>query len=234
MLVIHTIEVTPFSQNARVLFDTTTSAALIVDPGGELEEIFEIVDALNPKQLDVLLTHAHLDHAGGTAQCLEMAMSRVEPFPRLLAHREPILRGMLQQQAKHYNLPIAEYQNVPAPDVIFDGGEEFLIGSIPAKVLFTPGHAPDHISIYLTPDATRIHDEHGRSQETAQPIVIAGDALFQGSIGRTDLPGGSYPLLIRSIREQLLTLPPDTIVFCGHGPNTTIGFESQHNPYLQD
>lgn len=234
MLVIHTIEVTPFAQNARVLFDTTTSVALIVDPGGELEEIFELVDQLNPKQIDVLLTHAHLDHAGGTARCLEMAMSRVERFPRLLAHREPILRGMLQQQAKHYNLPISEYQNVPAPDVIFDGGEEFLIGSIPALVLFTPGHAPDHISIYLTPDAALLHDEQGRSQETAKPIVIAGDALFQASIGRTDLPGGSHPLLIRSIREQLLTLPPDTLVLCGHGPNTTIGFESQHNPYLQD
>lgn len=234
MLVIHTLEVTPFSQNARVLFDSDTSTALIVDPGGELERIFEIVDSLKPTQIDVLLTHAHLDHAGGTAQCLQMALSRVPRTPRLLAHREPILRGMLQQQAKHYMLPIAEYQNVPAPDVIFDGGEEFLIGSIAAKVLFTPGHAPDHIAIYLTPAATTLHDEFGRAQQTSKPIVLAGDALFQGSIGRTDLPGGSHPLLIRSIREQLLTLPSDTIVLCGHGPNTTIGFESQHNPYLQD
>ncbi len=234
MLVVHTIEVTPFSQNARVLFDPSCSAALIVDPGGELERIFEVVDALAPTQLDVLLTHAHLDHAGGTSQCLDLGMSRVHRLPRLFAHREPILRGMLQQQAKHYNLPIADYQNVPTPDVIFDGGEEFLIGGFPAKVLFTPGHAPDHISIYLTPDQTVLYDEFGRSEETTQPIVIAGDALFQGSIGRTDLPGGSHPLLIRSIREKLLTLPPTTVVLCGHGPNTTIGFERQHNPYLQD
>lgn len=234
MLVVHTIEVTPFSQNARVLFDPSCSAALIVDPGGELDRIFEVVDALKPTQLDVLLTHAHLDHAGGTSQCLDMGMSRVHQLPRLLAHRDPILRSMLQQQAKHYNLPIAEYQNVPTPDVMFDGGEEFSIGSFAAKVLFTPGHAPDHISIYLTPDKTVLYDEDGRSQEITQPIVLGGDALFRGSIGRTDLPGGSHPLLIRSIREQLLTLPPKTVVLCGHGSNTTIGFETQHNPFLQD
>jgi hydroxyacylglutathione hydrolase len=234
MLVVHTLEVTPFSQNARVLFDTQTSFALVVDPGGELDRIFEIVDELKPTQLDVLLTHAHLDHAGGTAQCLEMGMSRYDRLPRLMAHRDPLLRGMLQQQAKHYALPIADYQNVPPPDVLFDGGEQFLLGSIPARVLYTPGHAPDHIAVYLTPDTTVLHDELGRRQQVSRPVLLAGDALFQGSIGRTDLPGGSYPLLIRSIREQLLTLPAETLVLCGHGPDTSIGFESENNPYLQD
>lgn len=234
MLLIHTIEVTPFAQNARVLLDTTTSAALIVDPGGDLDQIFEVVDSLQPKYLDVLLTHAHLDHAGGTAQCLALGMSRVERPPRLLAHREPILRGMLQQQAKHYMLPVSDYQNVPTPDVLFDGNEEFAFGSLTAKVLFTPGHAPDHIAVYLTPAESTYFDDRGRKQRTTQPIVLAGDALFHGSIGRTDLPGGSYPQLIRSIREQLLTLPPETLVLSGHGSNTTIGFEAEHNPYLQD
>lgn len=234
MLLIHTIEVTPFSQNARVLLETTTSAALIVDPGGDLEQIFEVVDSLQLKQLDILLTHAHLDHAGGAARCLSLAMSRVERPPRLLAHRDPILRGMLQQQAKHYMLPVSEYQNVPTPDVLFDGNEVFAFGSLRAKILFTPGHAPDHIAVYLTPDETTLIDDRGRRQRTTHPIVLAGDALFQGSIGRTDLPGGSYPLLIRSIREQLLTLPPETLVLSGHGPNTTIGFEAANNPFLQD
>ncbi|MBL8889453.1 MAG: MBL fold metallo-hydrolase [Planctomycetaceae bacterium] len=234
MLLIHTIEVTPFSQNARVLWDSTTSSALIVDPGGDLEQIFEVVDSLEPKQLDVLLTHAHLDHAGGTAQCLALGMARVDRPVRLLAHREPILRGMLQQQAKHYMLPISEYQNVPAPDVLFDCNEEFTFGSLTAKILFTPGHAPDHIAVYMNPAETTLIDDRGRPQRTTSPIVLAGDALFQGSIGRTDLPGGSYPLLIRSIREHLLTLPPETIVLSGHGPNTTIGFEAANNPFLQD
>jgi len=233
VLRIYTLEVTPFSQNARILFDEDSRAALLVDPGGELERIFAVVQELQPERLDIVLTHAHLDHAGGVARSLQIALNHVATPPRLLAHREPLLRGLLQQSAKHYMLPVAEYQNVPEPDVLLEDGDTITVGSFAAQALYTPGHAPDHLAFFWTPEQTLLVDADQRPVQTSAPILIAGDALFQGSIGRTDLPGGSYPVLIRSIREKLLTLPPETVVLCGHGPNTTIGEESEYNPFLQ-
>lgn len=234
MLWIDTLEVTPFAQNARVLWDEGTGEAVIVDPGGDLERIFAVVDQRKPTRLDIWLTHAHLDHAGGTARCLQMAFARVSQVPRLFAHRESLLRGLLQQQAKHYHLPVADYQNVPDPDVFVADGDELRIGNYTATAYFTPGHAPDHLSFYFTPNHTQLGDEDGNIRSITAPVLIAGDALFQGSIGRTDLPGGSLPLLLKSIHEKLLVLPPDTVVLCGHGPNTTIAAEAQFNPFLQD
>ncbi len=234
MLWIDTLEVTPFAQNARVLWDEGTGDAVIVDPGGDLERIFAVVDQRQPARLDIWLTHAHLDHAGGVARCLQMAFARVSQVPRLFAHSEPLLRGLLQQQAKHYHLPVADYQNVPDPDVIVGDGDVLRVGSYAAQAFFTPGHAPDHLSFYFTPDHTQLGDEDGNIRSITAPVLIAGDALFQGSIGRTDLPGGSLPLLLKSIHEKLLVLPPDTVVLCGHGPNTTIAAEAQFNPFLQD
>lgn len=234
MLWIDTLEVTPFAQNARVLWDEGTGDAVIVDPGGDLERIFSVVDQRQPTRLDIWLTHAHLDHAGGVARCLQMAFARVSQVPRLFAHREPLLRSLLQQQAKHYHLPVADYQNVPDPDVIVGDGDVLRVGNYAAQAFFTPGHAPDHLSFYFTPDHTQLGDEDGNIRSITAPVLIAGDALFQGSIGRTDLPGGSLPLLLKSIHEKLLVLPPDTVVLCGHGPNTTIAAEAQFNPFLQD
>lgn len=234
MLSIETVEVTPFAQNARVLFDHGTSAAVIVDPGGDLDQIFQVVDQRKPERLDIWLTHAHLDHAGGVARCLQMAFARVNQMPRLFAHREPLLRGLLQQQAKHYHLPVADYQNVPDPDVLVEDGESVHVGNYQATALYTPGHAPDHLAFFFQPDQTELTDETGSPLLTSKPILIAGDALFQGSIGRTDLPGGSLPLLLKSIREKLLVLPSDTVVLCGHGPSTTIAAETRFNPFLQD
>jgi len=233
MLTIETLEVTPFAQNARVLWDDATGATVIVDPGGDLERIFQVVDRRQPSRLDVWLTHAHLDHAGGVARCLQMAFARVSQVPRLYAHREPLLRGLLQQQAKHYHLPVADYQNVPDPDVVVEHGDTLQVGNYQATALFTPGHAPDHLAFYFNPDNTQLRDEDGGTQSISTHVLIAGDALFQGSIGRTDLPGGSLPLLLKSINEQLLVLPPTTTVLCGHGPNTTIAAETRFNPFLQ-
>ncbi len=234
MFQIYTIEVTPFAQNARVLFDSQSRAAVVVDPGGDLPRIFSVVEKLQPTTLDVLLTHAHLDHAGGTAGCLTEGLRYVSTPPRLFAHTEALLRGMVQQQAKLYALPVNDYQNVPEPDVLLDDKQTFSVGSYSGQVLYTPGHAPDHIALFFSPVATELYDEFAQSPlQTRDPILIAGDTLFAGSIGRTDLPGGSYQTLIRSIQEQLFTLPDDTLVLCGHGPNTKVGHERQFNPFFQ-
>jgi glyoxylase-like metal-dependent hydrolase (beta-lactamase superfamily II) len=234
VLRIYTLEVTPFAQNARILFDDSSQAAVLVDPGGDLERIFHVIGQLRPARLDILLTHAHLDHAGGVARGLQMSLDYVATPPRLLAHREPLLRGLLQQSAKHYHLPVAEYQNVPDPDVLLEDGDTIDVGRYSAAALYTPGHAPDHLAFYFQSTAAVLIDDDGPPSPRTAPILLAGDALFRDSIGRTDLPGGSFPLLIRSIREQLLTLPPETIVLCGHGPETTIGREIEYNPFLQD
>ena len=124
---------------------------------------------------------------------------------------------MLQQapaSAAYFNLAIAA---PPAPDVLLNEGDLLQIGSLTLETLFTPGHAPGHVSFYL-----RVHH-----------VLFDGDVLFQGSIGRTDLPGGDHPLLMKMIREKLLVLPDETQVLCGHGPATTIGREKQWNPFLR-
>ncbi|MBX3423237.1 MAG: MBL fold metallo-hydrolase [Pirellulaceae bacterium] len=232
MLNIYTIPVTPFAQNARVLHDPDTNWVTIVDPGGEIERIMAQVRQLEPQQLNVLLTHAHIDHAGGAAYCLQLARQEFSlPVP-LYAHRESILRGSIRAQAHMFGLTGREYQDVPDPDVTLDDGDVFAVGGYSANVLFTPGHAPDHLSLYFDVQQVQLH-ESGRSQYASAPVVIAGDALFAGSIGRTDLPGGSLPLLIKSITEKLFTLPDDTLVLSGHGPQTTIGEERRYNPFLK-
>lgn len=236
MLQIITLEVTPFAQNARLLWDAEKKSLWIVDPGGEIDRIMAVVERLGPKEADVLLTHAHLDHAGGVANCLNRLLEFVERPPALHAHREPLLRGLVQAQAKNYGLSLHEFQNVPEPQVLWDGDERFTVGASTAKVLFTPGHAPDHVAIYVEHVEAELLDLTTPVGQPASrisgPLVIAGDALFAGSIGRTDLPGGSLPTLLQSIRTKLLTLPDHTRVLCGHGPDTTIGEERRTNPFL--
>lgn len=234
MLQIFTIPVTPFAQNARVLYDSTTGAAAIVDPGAEMDRIWGVVDRISPSQLCVVLTHAHIDHAGGTADCLGRARAAKQftEKPRLYAHSDGRLRQTISQQAMLYGLPESEYRDAPEPDVVLGDGDAFTLGNVAAQVLWTPGHAPDHLSFYFELKEAELHED-GRAYELKAPVLIAGDALFAGSIGRTDLPGGDTRLLLRSIHEKLLTLPEDTVVLPGHGPPTTIGQEKATNPFLQ-
>ena len=231
MLQIHTLEVTPFAQNARLVHDAETSTVCIVDPGGEIPRIISVLEELDPKSVQVLLTHAHIDHGGGVANCLEALTEKFGQKPPLAAHSEGMVRGSIAQQAAVFGLPQAEYRNVPEPDLVLDEGDTYTIGGYGGAVYWTPGHAPDHLSIYFEKAKVELH-QNGVEHVDA-PILIVGDALFAGSIGRTDLPGGSHPTLLQSIKEKLLPLPEDTVVLSGHGPNTTIGREKESNPFLR-
>lgn len=228
MLRIITIEVSPFSQNARILYEDQNAAISIVDPGADVSRILDAVGHLQPRSLNIFLTHAHIDHGGGVERTRKLASERFGLEVLLYAHADGSLRKSIAQQALLFGLSPAEYANVSEPDVVLNEGDTFEIGSVRASVLWTPGHAPDHLSLYIDVASVEID---GRAWSDT-PVVIAGDTLFSGSIGRTDLPGGSFPTLISSIREKLLTLPDATLVLSGHGPDTSIGQERLTNPFL--
>lgn len=233
-MLVRTVPVTAFQQNARVLIDSESATAVIVDPGGDVAELLAAVESMQVSA--VVLTHAHLDHAGGVAELLE-ALARRGNRPQLLGHRaDKPLRESIERQAVMFGLPPGEFQNAPEPDRYLEQDDSVSIGGAVGRVLFTPGHAPGHISLYFPAGAHTLELVQGGrvlSQEvTDQPLLIAGDTLFAGSIGRTDLPGGNHATLIRSIEEQIFTLPETTIVMPGHGEDTTVGRERCTNPYF--
>jgi hydroxyacylglutathione hydrolase len=211
MLTVTTIPVTLFDQNARVLACSNTGEAVIVDPGGDSEKIVQVIEEKKLQCSAIWLTHSHLDHCAGVAALLE-----VFKVP-LIGHREEApLRARVTAIAGMYGLPAGEWPNCPEPTQYISGGETLTIGSVTARVLYTPGHSPGHVSFYFEQDG----------------VVVSGDALFAGSIGRTDLPGGNHDQLLASIRRELLSLPDSTRVLSGHGPDTTIGAERASNPYV--
>ncbi len=211
MLEIITIPVTLFGQNARILWCSETKEAVIVDPGGESDLLIGACKGAGLSLTAIWLTHSHLDHCAGVAAIL--ARHQVA----LLGHPdERVMREKIPEIASMYGLPAAQWPACPEPTDLLRGGEEIRVGNVTARVLFTPGHSPGHLSFYFPGDH----------------LVVSGDALFQGSIGRTDLPGGNHQQLIDTIHRELLILPEDTRVLSGHGEDTTIGVEKRTNPFL--
>ena len=204
--------VTEFQQNARIIYAEGSSAAVIVDPGGEADRILREIKKLNLSVDQIWLTHSHIDHCGGVKKIKE------ETGAELLGHEgEKFMREGLLAIADMYGISRTNFDNCPEPDTYLAGGEVLEFANTSFKVLFTPGHAPGHLCFYCEEDST----------------LVAGDTLFYQSIGRTDLPGGDHATLISSIRNELFVLPDDTKVLPGHGPDTTIGFEKENNPFLQ-
>ena len=202
--------VSPFAENCYVCHDA--GEAVLVDPGTATEdERRTVLDYLTRNGLAVrhlLLTHAHIDHIFGCA-----FFARTFGMTWKLHEADlPLLEGA-ELQAQLFGV---ELERPPAPEPSLEGGGTIRFGNATWQVLHTPGHSPGSVSFY----------------DEANGFVIGGDVLFQGSIGRTDLWGGSTERLLRSIRTKLLTLPDETVVYAGHGPSTTIGQERRTNPFL--
>ena len=208
------IPVTPFSQNCTLLWDDTTKEAVVIDPGGEVPKILAAIDGQKLQVRALWLTHGHLDHAGGAMELRDKLAERapveiVGPDPR----DSTLLEG-LQRQGEMFGM--RGLRNV-TPDRWLAEGEQVAVGPHVFDVLHCPGHTPGHV-VFIN-----------RALKFGQ----LGDVLFQGSVGRTDFPYGDHEVLIDAIKTKLLPLGDDFSFVCGHGPNSTIGAERRHNPFIQ-
>lgn len=209
MLERYTVPVGPLACNCTILADSATGEAVVVDPGAQIELIVHRLMQRGWKLTAILITHAHIDHIGGAAELKSRTGAPVWFNPR-----DRALAAMLAEQAMWIGVP-------PPPAVALDSEltreAKLMLGAHRLQVLETPGHTEGSVCLYLP----------------EEKLLLAGDTLFAGSIGRTDLPGGDTAAILASLRGTLMALPDDTQVIPGHGPFTTIGQERQTNPFLQ-
>jgi hydroxyacylglutathione hydrolase len=208
-MILQMLTVGPFQENCYIIGDEDSGEGVVVDPGDEAARIALAVEQTGLDVGSIIVTHAHIDHVGAVAALVDEYACPV----LMHSEAEPMLK-QLPTQAMMMGL---KFGKVPAVDRHIGDGEVLEVGELRLRSLYTPGHAPGHLAFY-------VQDED---------LVLSGDALFAGSVGRTDLPGGSMEVLMRSIEERLLTLPDETRVFPGHGPQTEIGNERASNPFLQ-
>ncbi len=195
--------------NAYLVFDEETNRAMIIDPAAEADVLIKALDKYGLSLQKIVLTHGHADHIG--------ALNGLrEKFPEVPVYMHEEDAEYLTNPALNLSAYQAEKIVCEPADFYLKPGEKVSLDDITLEVLHTPGHTPGSISLYA-----KDYD-----------IVFSGDALFNGSVGRTDFPGGSMEVLLQGIREELLPLPEETIVLSGHGPSTTIGEEKQWNPFL--
>jgi len=211
---IKTIPAGPLQTNCYVGSDAASPDAMIVDPGGDADTIIAYVESeqLEPKIL--VNTHAHIDHIGANTEI----KSRF-PDVQLTIHADDA-SSLTDPMGNLSAMMGMEYRS-PAGDAVVQEGDRVEVGAWQFRVIHTPGHTPGGMCLYAE-----------SSPGGGAPVLIAGDSLFAGSIGRADFPGGDMDTLLSSIREKLLVLPPTTIVYCGHGPSTTIGREKESNPFV--
>ena len=203
---VHAFTLGPLQSNSYLCADEATREGLLFDPGMESEPVAEALARERLTLTAIINTHGHFDHVFGNAYF------KAKTGAPLLMHRADLdLVKRLEEQSLYFGFRATPS---PAPDRFLEEGDEIRVGGTRLTVLHTPGHSPG--GICLVTDGT----------------AFVGDTLFAGSIGRTDLPGGSAETLLTSIREKLLTLPDDTVIYPGHGPATTIGHERRHNPFL--
>ena len=203
------IPVTPFQQNCTLLWCEKTKKAAVIDPGGDLERIRDAIAQSGVSVEKILLTHGHIDHAAGAAELREELGVTIEGPHRA----DDFLLQRLAEQGQAYGIPARPV----TPDRWLEEGDIVTVGELSLDVLHCPGHSPG--SVVLVSKAER--------------FAIVGDVIFQGSVGRVDLPGGDGKALIASIKEKLLPLGDDIAFICGHGPMSTLGQERHTNPFLQ-
>jgi hydroxyacylglutathione hydrolase len=202
------IPVGPLQCNCSVIGDETTREAIVIDPGDDIEDVLELIRKHNLQVKQIVITHAHIDHVGGA-----MKLRATTGAPILLNQNDYALLKMLDAQAAWIGVAAPGKVEI---DQSIGQADTVKTGSLTANVLHTPGHTEGSICLYFP----------------MEQKLIAGDTLFAGSIGRTDLPGGSFEKIIRSLHEKVLALPDETVVVPGHGPLTTIGDERESNPFL--
>jgi hydroxyacylglutathione hydrolase len=208
-IMIHEIlPVGPLQCNCSIIGDEITSEAMVIDPGDDIDDVLAILRKHNLQVKQIVITHAHIDHVGGA-----MKLRAATGAPILLNQNDLALLNMLDMQAAWVGMAAPGKVEI---DQSISGADTVRAGSLSANVLHTPGHTEGSICLYFP----------------AENKLIAGDTLFAGSIGRTDLPGGSFEKIIRSLHQTVLALADDTVVVPGHGPLTTIGEERESNPFL--
>jgi len=207
-LIIERLVVGPFQTNCYIVGDEVTGEGIVIDPGGDADLILETVQS---KKLNVKLvvnTHGHVDHIMANGKVMEATGAP------LAIHPDDV--GMLTNPLRSFALFVGKIHPSPPATVLLEEGAMVELGSVKLEVLHTPGHSAGSVSLWCA----------------EEKVVFSGDVLFNMGIGRTDFPGGSYRVLLQSIRDKLFTLPDETVVYPGHGPETTIGFERVHNPFL--
>ena len=205
------VPVTPFQQNSTILQCERTNRAAIIDAGGDLDRIMAQVEVLGVELEKILVTHAHIDHAGGVAELSASAGLPVEGPQR----EDKFWIDLLEEQGAMFGFPGS---SPFTPDRWLEDGDEVTVGDLRMEVRHCPGHTPGHIIFYEEPSK----------------IAIVGDVLFNGSIGRTDFPRGDYATLVHSIKNRLWPLGDDVQFVPGHGPVSTFGHERLTNPFVGD
>ncbi len=225
-MIIKAMPLGPFQANCYLLGCEETRAAVVVDPGEDPEQILAELASLGLTPVAYFHTHGHIDHVGATGRLKEKLGGEI-----LIHEADHFLYERAPEQAMGFGIELPPM--VPI-DRFIAGGETVSWGKIEGVVRETPGHSPGGVCLLIEGRYLKPAGPTEAGSEDAPPyVVLTGDTLFAGSIGRTDLPGGSYEQLLGSIRDQLLTLPDATVVASGHGPLTTIGEERRHNPFLQ-
>ena len=218
-MIIKKFTMTPFQQNTRIVACEETKQAICVDPGEQSDALENFIKDNNLNLQTIALTHAHLDHIGGVSDlykkfpAAEIVLHQADEEMYYNLPMQPLMMGIPQGQLKALKM---DYENPPKLTGFWQDGEVFEVGSLSFKILHCPGHSLGHVIL---------------AEETERKVFV-GDCLFAGSIGRTDLPGGSMEQIMDSIKNKIIPLGDDFEVFTGHGENTTIAREKSTNPFL--
>ena len=218
-MILKMLEVGPLMVNCYIVADEQTKETVVFDPGGDVDQILKVLAKDGLKVKYIINTHTHWDHAGGNRQLQEATGAPI------ITHRDeaPGLQTVVDRAALYGSTST----NSEATQFI-EAGDTIEVGSIRFEIIDLSGHSPAGLGFVFDGEV----EMNGTRQK--KRIVICGDALFAGSIGRTDLPGGNMALLLKNIRDKIFTLPEDTLVLSGHGPVTTVGHEKQQNPFFRN